>query len=382
VGQRLTSPEQHVIRDLITEAQADGLTAQRACGVLGLSPRTLQRWQADDLAHPPEPGAAVSLAGAAPRVQRCHPYNALTAREAALVVALIRSPLHADASCRELALALEQGPSPLSVSHVTIWEYQCALNCNGPRGRQVGQGLHRTAPDTDWVNGPNQLWDWDITYLHSLERNVFFYLYSLLDHWSRKNIAWLIDAQLSSTCVQTLWDHGLISEGLLDQPASVWPKSLSDRGAQMRSHSTKAYFKKLSIEQLFSRPSTPDDNPFIESHFATIKTQPVFPGFFTDQPAAEDYFDQFYPWYNEVHPHTRLHMLTPNQMHTGQLARMLADRAALKVVTLTARETNRSTHTFTLEELIAQPLPDVSGYPVYTWAGPKTVPPKQATSLD
>ena len=92
-----------MIRDWITEAQADGLSAQRACGVLGLSPRTLQRWQAADLAHPPEPGSASPLAGAVARVPPSRPYNALTAREAALVVALIRSPQHADASCRELA---------------------------------------------------------------------------------------------------------------------------------------------------------------------------------------------------------------------------------------------------------------------------------------
>ena len=140
---------------IITAAQADGLSAQRACGVLGLSPRTWQRWQAADLAPSPEPGGASPLVGAGvARGPRSRPYNALTAREAALVVALIRSPQHADASCRELALALEQGLSPLSVSHVTIWEYQCALKCNGPRGRQGGQGLHRTAPDTDWVEGP------------------------------------------------------------------------------------------------------------------------------------------------------------------------------------------------------------------------------------
>ena len=371
-----------MIRNLITEACAAGLTPRQACGVLGLSPRTLQRWQAADRAPQPEPGSAILLAGRVVRVPQCRPYNALTAREAALVVALIQSPQQADASCRELALALEQGPSPLSVSHVTIWEYQCALNCNGPRGRQGGQGLHRTAPATDWVTGPNQLWDWDITYLHSLERGVFFYLYSLLDHWSRKNIAWLIGAQLSSTCVQTLWDHGLINEDLLDQPASAWPKSLSDRGAQMRSHSTTTYFQKLGIEQLFSRPRTPDDKPFIESHFATIKTQPVFPGYFADPPTAENYFRQFYPWYNNVHPHTRLHMLTPSQMHAGQSPRLLANRAALKVATLATREADRSARTFTLEELIAQPLPDVSDYPIYTWAGPKTVPPKPATSLD
>jgi hypothetical protein len=213
--------------DLITESQADGLTAQQACEVIGLSPRTLQRWQVSAASCPITPDAATPGL-TLPVVLRPRPYNALTVSEAAAVVALIWSPQHADASCRELALALQNGPFPTYVSHVTVWEYQRTLNCNGPRGRQVSQGQHRTVPDTDWVNGPNLLWDWDITYLHTLERGAFLYLYSLLDHWSRKNIAWLIGTQLSSALVQTLWDHGLINEGLLDQPASTWPTSLSN----------------------------------------------------------------------------------------------------------------------------------------------------------
>jgi transposase InsO family protein len=381
-----------VIRDLITEGQADGLTAQRACEVIGLSPRTFQRWQDSAVSSPLTPDATVAPALTLPAlarrtplrgvVLRPRPYNALTVSEATTVVALIQSPQHADASCRELALALQNSPFPTYVSHVTVWEYQRALNCNGPRGRQVAQGQHRTAPDTDWVNGPNLLWDWDITYLYTLEHGVFLYLYSLLDHWSRKNIAWLIGTQLSSALVQTLWDHGLINEGLLDQPATTWPKSLSDRGAQMRSRSTATYFKKLGIEQLFSRPRTPNDNPYIESHFATIKTQPVFPGFFADPPVAESYFSQFYPWYNDVHPHTRLHMLTPSQVHSGQGPRLLAERAALKAATFAARIADPDTRTFTLEELIAHHLPDVLDYPCYTWTGPKIAPAKRATPFD
>ena len=141
-----------MILDLIAEAKADGLPAKRACKVLGLSPRSVQRWKA-----PVQP--LPSLATTPPAVTRPRPYNALTASEAAAVIALIRSPKHVDASCRELALALQAGPTPTYVSHVTIWQYERALNCNGPRGRQVSHG--RTAPDTDWVNGPNQLWDWD-----------------------------------------------------------------------------------------------------------------------------------------------------------------------------------------------------------------------------
>ena len=353
-----------MILDLIAEAQVEGLNRAQACEVLDLSPRTLQRWHAAPASVPVTPSAG----------QRPRPYNALTACEAAAVVALIQSPRHADASCRELALALLEGPEPTYISHVTAWQYQRALDCNGPRGRQVSQGRGRQAPETDWVQGPNQLWDWDITYLLTLERGVFFYLYSLLDHWSRKNLAWLVSPRLISLEVQSLWDQGLIHEGLLDQPAETWPKSLSDRGGPMRSQPTRRYFKNLGVEQLFSRPRTPDDNPYIEAHFATIKTQPVYPGYFVDQIQAEGYFSEFYPWYNEVHPHTRLNMLTPSQVHSGQGPRLLAERAVLKAATLAARRANGHARSFTMDDLIAHPLPNVSDYPCYSWAGPKVAP--------
>ena len=148
-----------MILDLIAEAQVEGLNREQACEVLDLAPRTLQRWRAAPASVPAIPSAG----------QRPRPYNALTACEAAAVVALIQSPRHADASCRELALALLEGPEPTYISHVTAWQYQRALDCNGPRGRQVSQGRGRQAPETDWVQGPNQLWDWDITYLLTLE---------------------------------------------------------------------------------------------------------------------------------------------------------------------------------------------------------------------
>ncbi len=331
-------------------------------------------------AETPEKPAKTDARPAATTEKR--PYNALRAEEATLVIALIRSREHADESCRDLSLSLLTGPAQVYVSHVTFWEYQRLLGCNGPRGRQTTQG-RRTAPDTDWVTGPNMLWDWDITYLATPLRGEFLYLYSLLDHFSRKNLAWRISEQLASAEAQRLWDQALLAEGVLDRPQDIWPKSLSDRGAQMRAHSTARYFHKLGIAQLFSRPHTPNDNPYIESHFATVKTHPAYPGYFLDQPDSERYFGAFYPWYNEVHPHTRLDMLTPSQVHSGLGPRLLAERDALKTATLAARRAQSDARLFTLEELIADAhlLPDVSSYPCYSWAGPKA-PAKVATPLD
>jgi len=123
--------------------------------------------------------------------------NALTRPEAAAVVSLIRSPQHADQSCRELALSLAHGIPAIPVSPVTIWRYQVALACNGPRGRQR-HAHRRGAPDTAWVTDPNQLWDYDVTWLTTLERYVYLYLYSLLDHFSRKVVAWLVRETFTS----------------------------------------------------------------------------------------------------------------------------------------------------------------------------------------
>lgn len=359
-----------MILDLVAEAMSQGLSQKRACQVLSLSPRTLQRWR-----EPVEERATA----AHPR-----PYNALLPAESRAVEAIIRSPQHADMSCRELSLALLEGPASIYVSHVTIWQRQVAMNCNGPRGRRARRSGAVAAPDTSFVTGPNQLWGWDITYLRLIEPYTFLYLYALMDHFSRKVIAWLISRWLRSEEVQRLWDQGLSEAGLLDLPVEQWPKSLSDRGAQMRSISTGQYFKKLGIERLFARPRTPNDNAEMESLFATVKTHPVYPEYFLGETEAVRYFSDFFPWYNNVHPHTRLQMLTPEQVHSGQGASILARRAEIKAETLARRwayyDALRTGDPELREEaLIEIDLSGVDTWPCYSWQGPDLPPAKQAT---
>ncbi len=212
-----------MIQAWVATATAAGLSNERACAVLGLAPRTLQRWQ-----RPARPTLAA-------RDARPRPVNALTRPEAATVVSVIRSPEHADESCRELAASLAHGIPAISVSSVSVWRYQVALKCNGPRGRQV-HARHLGAPDTDWVTGPHQLWDGDVTWLTTTEAHVFLYLYSLIDHFSRKVVAWFVRDAFTSDHWQALWDQGLINEGLLDQPRAQWPASATagPKGARIR----------------------------------------------------------------------------------------------------------------------------------------------------
>lgn len=168
-----------------------GLTQKRACQVLGLSPRTLQRWR-----EPAEEGATCLSADT--MTLHFRPHNALLPVESEVVEAIIRSPQHADTSCRELSLALPDGPTNIYVSHVTVWRRQVAMDCHGHRGRRARRSGTVAAPDTSFVTGPNQLWDWDITHLRTPVPYEFLYLYALLDHYSRKVIAWLISRRLRS----------------------------------------------------------------------------------------------------------------------------------------------------------------------------------------
>jgi putative transposase len=101
---------------------------------------------------------------------------------------------------------------------------------------------------------------------------------------------------------------------------------LSDRGAPMRSHTTRQNFKKLGIDQLFRRPRAPNDNRRTEAHCGTVKFHPVYPGCFTEVRAALTYFTGFYGWYNDLHPLTNLGMLMANQVHSGQATTILAAR--------------------------------------------------------
>lgn len=296
---------------------------ERICEVLGISRRRLERWKGKDV-----------LRGSSQRTTR--PYNAMTDNERQAVVEIVADPRHADESTRGLSVRLMEDRE-MYVSHVSIWEYEQSIGVNGPRGHRRNQRHRPAKPDVDFATGPNQLWSWDITKLRTQTAYVFFYLIAILDCFSRKVVGWLVDERARSEEVKEAWDLALANEGLTQAGPEEMPKSLSDRGSQMRSIPITQFFKKLGIERLLARPRTPNDNAKCEALFSTVKTAPAYPGIFQDLMTAVAYFKIFFPWYNEKHLHTALEMMTPEDWHSGRYVMIRAERERIKQETFARR---------------------------------------------
>jgi transposase InsO family protein len=307
--------------DAIKDARNSGMPLTKICEILQVDRKRIQRWNQQDCPYRKK------------MERKSKPYNALLEQEAQLVEEMVASKELSDASCRVLSIkAIEEHHT--HISHVTFWKHMKSKNINGPRGIYANRKNKHSKPDVGEITGPNQLWSWDITHIRTTTRYVCFYLYVLLDWYSRKVVSWHLSTSLNSHEALTLWDMGLLAEKL---DPSNYPKSLSDRGTQMRSVSTKLFFKSLGMQQFYARPRTPNDNPQIESFFSTLKHVPEYPGRFESIDQASDYFEKFFHWYNFEHYHTSLGMVTPNDRHTGNDLNIFKQRALIREETMLRR---------------------------------------------
>jgi putative transposase len=164
------------------------------------------------------------------------------------------------------------------------------------------------------ARGPNQVWSWDITKLLGPAKWTYFYLYVILDIFSRYVVGWLLAHHENAGLAQRL-----IRETLDKEP--VDPKSLtihSDRGSPMKSYTVAQLLATLGVTKSHSRPHCSNDNPFSESQFKTLKYQPQFPDRFDSYEHALAFCRRFFPWYNHQHYHSGLGLLTPATVHYGQ----------------------------------------------------------------
>ena len=175
------------------------------------------------------------------------------------------------------------------------------------------------------ATGPNQVWSWDITRLLGPRKWSYFYLYVIMDIFSRYVVGWMVADRESSALAGRLIQQSCLKHGVQPQVLTLH----SDRGAPMTSQCTAQLLADLGVTRSLSRPQVSDDNPFSEAQFKTLKYHPSFPGRFEDQGQAKTFCRSFFRWYNAEHRHGGISMLTPEQVHFGNADQVIAGREAV-----------------------------------------------------
>jgi putative transposase len=169
---------------------------------------------------------------------------------------------------------------------------------------------------------PNEVWSWDITRLLGPEKWTYYYLYVILDIFSRYVVGWMLAHRESADLASRLLRESLSNQGVSPGELIVH----SDRGPSMTSHNVAQLLAQLGVVKSHSRPHVSNDNPFSESQFKTMKYRPEFPARFGGYEDALSFCRDFFTWYNEEHYHEGVGMLTPATVHYGQAEQVLAAR--------------------------------------------------------
>jgi putative transposase len=297
-------------------ATEKGVSLTRTCALWQIERRRVVRWRRKE-----KDGESLENRKPGPR----YPLNRLLPAERAAVLSMAKEEQYADLSHRILAVtAWDLGI--VFVSFSSVYRILRAANMITMRGIHKPHNGRSLPPVRTELTGPNQRWCWDIRYLPTHERGIFLYLYLLLDEYSRKAISWLISWHQTAQEARYLLEEGLINENILDLPEDQRPEIINDRGRQMKAKSITRMFEDHYMPQLFARPRTPNDNPFVESLFGTVKTAPQYPGCFLDREEAVAYFTRYFPWYNTEHLHSGIDYVTPDQCHTGLREAIVARR--------------------------------------------------------
>jgi transposase InsO family protein len=174
------------------------------------------------------------------------------------------------------------------------------------------------------ASGPNQVWTWDITYLKGPVRGQFYYLYVVIDIYSRLVVGWLLADRECEQLARRLLEQSYRKHGV--QPGQLTVHA--DRGAPMKSKSVKQLLSDLDVRTSHSRPRVSNDNPYSEAGFKTMKYSPDFPARFGSFSEAEAFCELYFVWYNQEHYHMGIALLTPAQVHYGEAEAVLSRRQA------------------------------------------------------
>jgi transposase InsO family protein len=299
-----------MILALCDEAVQQGARRHQAAAMLGLTGRTLERWRnapaADDARRGP----------------RQAPANKLSPDEEQAIVAVVTSPAYRDQSPKQIVPQLADRGIYVA-AEATFYRVMRRHGLSGRRGRARPSTKR---PREHLATAPWQVACWDITYLRTQQRGSYFYLYLIIDVWSRMILAAVVHASESAEHAAALAEHVREQRG---SSLQGWVLH-ADNGNAMKGATMLATLQRLGVVPSFSRPRVSDDNPYIEALFKTLKYCPQYPsGGFATLAAAQAWVDAFVEWYNTEHLHSAIGYVTPADRHAGNDLTILANRRAV-----------------------------------------------------
>jgi len=291
--------------ELINEAASSGVRKDKACAVLNISLRSLQRWEKENCAD--------RRKGAVKNVPR-----KLSEAERQKIIDTACDRLFRDLTPYEIVAILAEDDIYLA-SERTIYRILNAENMLHHRGnikpcRKTGK------PDELKATGPDQVWCWDITFLRTPVHGLYFYCYMIKDIWTKEIIGWEIhdieDVEIASDLFRRLKDKHKLRGIRLH----------SDNGNPMKGATMIMTLYNLGVIPSYSRPRVSNDNPYIESLFKTLKYTAGYPGLFKDIYHAREWMADFVNWYNTKHRHSAVGYVTPAQRRSGEYKKIISDR--------------------------------------------------------
>jgi transposase InsO family protein len=301
--------EREAIITLIDEARASGARQSKACECIGISAKTLQRWSRPESTRDG-------------RLDAKHaPGNKLTELERQRIIKVTNEPEYADLPPSKIVPKLADKGIYIASESTYYWVLKEAQQLSHrQKARPTGP---RKKPRALTATGPNQVYSWDITYLPTVVKGIFLYLYLVMDIYSRKIVGWQVHEDESSTLAGDLMTDICQREGIAPNQVTLH----SDNGSPMKGATMLATLQELGVMPSFSRPSVSNDNPYSESLFRTLKYTPEYPGRpFFDLLAARTWVQGFVAWYNHKHLHSAINFVTPEQRHKGLDIKILANR--------------------------------------------------------
>jgi putative transposase len=301
----------------IEAARAGGARLAPACALAGLDPRTVQRWQTGD---------GLARGDRRPDADRPMPSHALTAAERARIIAVANEPRFAETPPARIVPALADEGTYIA-SESSFHRVLRAAGQMNRRGRAQPPRPSRP-PSTHIATRPGEVWCWDLTFLPAQVRGRWFYLYLILDLFSRKVVGFEVHETDSADHAAHLARRTALAEGV--HASHRKPVLHGDNGATLKATTVLAMLAWLGIAPSYSRPRVSDDTPFVEALFRTAKYRPAFPPKgFADLDAARQWAAGFVHWYNHEHHHSGICYVTPAERHAGQDRALLARRHAL-----------------------------------------------------